>query len=781
MKLSLRKLFSLAMLTSLFLSAQAQSKVTLSGTLRDAETGETLIGATVFLPELNAGSSTNEYGFYSVSVDPSPDSAKVIFSYVGYQDIVKMVKLDKSQTLNLELGLGETLEEIVVEATGFREKINSTQMSVTELTAKEAKILPAFLGEVDILKTVTLKPGVLSGGEGLSGVFVRGGGPDQNLFLLDEAPVYNPSHLFGFFSTFNNDAVKSVDVYKGGFPAQYGGKLSSVFDVRLNEGNRKNFAVKGGVGLISSRLTVEGPILKDKISFIVSGRRTYADVITRTINNIQKNNENFTPIPDYYFYDLNAKINYDISDKDKLYLSGYFGRDVFKFSTEDFGFNFDWGNATITARWNHIFKPKLFSNTVFTFSDYKYKVAPEFQGFEFQLGSGIRDYNLKTEFGWFPTEKHVIKFGANAIYHTFRVNNFEASSDDGSFELSGGQTQNALELGAWLNDDFKVSDKFSLNYGLRLSGFNNGKFYYGIEPRVSAKYSASENVTLKASYNRMYQYLHLVASSAATLPTDVWYPSNKVVPPQSADQIATGVNWLIGDQFLWSGEVFYKWLHNQIDFRNGAQLIGNDNLDAEFVTGKGTSYGFETYFEKKAGKFTGWVSYTLSWSWRVFDELNNGVRFHPRYDRRNDISVVLMWEATKRITFSAAFVFGTGNAFSLPDGRAFFFDQTLPNSLITGQDGAGLGIAPIYTERNKYRLPANHRLDLGMVWKIFKPTSRIQGDLTFSAYNTYDRRNPFFIFFAAEDNNDDNIPDKISPKVVSLFPIIPAVTLNFNW
>lgn len=785
--------FYLLLLFSLFTQTLlAQKKITVSGTIRDADTGETLVGATAQIKALKTGATSNEYGFYSVSINKTenmPDTATVVFTYIGYVPQVRVIRTNRDTVLNLSIGASQELGEVVIEANSARERVNSTQMSLVTITTKEAKILPAFLGEVDILRTLQLKPGVLSGGEGISGMYVRGGGSDQNLFILDEAPVYNPSHLFGLFSTFNSDAVKNVELYKGGFPAQYGGRLSSVIDVSLNDGNRRKFSGSGGIGLISSRLTLEGPLKKDKGSFIVSGRRTYVDLITNLVNKVNEDNPSFSPIPAYSFYDLNAKFNYDIDDKNKIFLSGYFGRDNFVFKTTDFNFQFYWGNATATARWNHVFNPKLFSNVVFTFSDYVYKISNTFDQFQFSLGSGIRDYNLKYDFSWFPSSKHVVKFGANAIYHDFLVSSLQASNKDNTFNLEAGSRRKAGDFALYANDDWHVNSKLSVNTGLRLSGFTSGsKFYTGIEPRVSAKYSLTEDLSVKGSYNRMYQYIHLVANSAATLPTDIWYPSNATIKPQSSDQIAGGVSYALGRDWFVSGEGFYKWLWGQIDFRDGAQLFANDNLDDEFVFGKGKSYGGEFYLEKKNGKVTGWIGYSLTWVKRKFQSrfgepaINNGEYFYPRYDRRHDINVVVMYQPHWRWTLSTTFSYGTGNAFSLPDGRAVTLDNgAIGNIDANAQSFYNFNIAPVYTARNKYRLPANYHWDLSVVMQLFKPEKKLQGDLTLSVYNMTDRRNPFFIYIAPQDADDNGIPERFQARLVSLLPILPTVTFNFKF
>jgi hypothetical protein len=766
----------------LFTTSSFAQSHTISGVLKDATSGETLIGANVYVGNGATGTITNEYGFYSLTL--AQDTVLLTYSYIGLTPIVHQFYLSADTTLSFELSEGVEMEEVTVQANSNKEKVNSTQMGLDEVTVKEAKEIAAAFGEVDIIKVLQLKPGVQSGSEGSSGLFVRGGGADQNHFVLDEAPIYNPSHLFGFFSTFNADAVKNVKLFKAGFPAEYGGKLSSVVDIRMREGNRKDFHVTGGLGLISSRLTIDGPIVKNKGSFIISGRRTYVDVFTSILNETNKDNEDWVQIPNYSFYDINLKANYDLGEKDRLFLSGYFGRDVFLYNADGINFNFEWGNAAGTLRWNHTISSKLFVNTSVTFSDYLYNIKNKFDEFDVSLGSGIRDLNLKADFSWFPSTKHLIKFGVNGIYHQFSVGRFSAGNGS-SLNFEAGSEFHAGEFAAYFSDDWTISNKVKLLTGLRLSGFYNaGQFYWAAEPRLAFKYSIHPNVSLKASYARMTQYIHLVSTSGASLPTDVWYPSNENVKPQSSDLVSAGVSWAIGKDFFLSGEGYYKWMHNQIDFRDGAQLFINDELDKEFVFGKSYSYGGEIYLEKKNGIIRGWIGYSLSWTWREFAAINNGAPFHPKHDRRHDVSVVVIfdvpWTGPKfPLTVSATWIYGTGNATTLPTGRYLSSGITGPNPY---------SFVPIYTERGAFRMPAYHRLDFGIVWKLFPLSKkRFKSDLTFSVYNVYNRRNAFFMYIDAVypdgggQNNQTTLPDRFEAKTVSLFPIIPTVTWNFTW
>lgn len=770
--------FSLSFLTS----ATAQEKRTISGVIKDGSTGETLIGANVLIGDGSIGTVSNEYGFYSITIPQ--DTVVVTFSYIGFQLSIHKFLLKRDTTINLELSTGEVLDEVVVSASSNVERVNSSQMGVEEVTVQEAKDIAAIFGEVDIIKVLQLKPGVQSGTEGSSGLYVRGGGPDQNHFILDEASVYNPSHLFGFFSTFNADAVKGVKLYKAGFPSQYGGKLSSVIDIRMREGDRKKYHVTGGLGVIASRLTIEGPLVKDKGSFIVSARRTYVDAITAALNESYKNDKNWVKIPDYSFYDVNVKLNYDVSSKDQLFLSGYFGRDIFLYKTDGLGFNFEWGNIAGTLRWSHTISPKMFVNTAFTFSDYEYKIGAKFDDFNIELGSGIRDANLKTDITWQPSPNHDIRFGGSAIYHFFSVGRFQAgNSNDVGFEA--GSTFHSGEFGVYFSDDWTISPKVKLHTGLRFSGFYNANtFYWAPEPRIALKYSVHKNVSIKANYSRMSQYIHLVSTTGATLPTDVWYPSNANVKPQFSDLVSLGVSWALGKDFYFSVEGYYKWMHNQVDFKDGARLFLNDELDKEFIFGKGDSYGAEFYIEKKNGDIRGWIGYTLSWTWRQFDLANSGNPYHPKNDRRHDISIVIMWDIpwTKPkfpLTLSASWVFGTGSAVSMPTGRYLQQDYVGTNSF---------QFVPIYTERGGFRMPDYHRLDIGIVWHLFPLSKkRFKSDITISVYNAYNRRNPFFMYIDAvypgggSGNNTNQVPERFEAKVVSLFPVLPSITWNFRW
>ncbi|MEQ1745204.1 MAG: TonB-dependent receptor [Saprospiraceae bacterium] len=771
-------LFPFFLLLVLGLSAQT---ATISGRLTDAKTGENLIGATVEAVGLQKGNVSNEYGFYSFTLPSGSDSVVLRFNYLGYQSAFRTILPAPGNTaLNVAL-LPEdaVLEEVVIRANVLEDKVKSTEMSVATLTMREAKALPALFGEVDIIKIIQLKPGVTGGTEGSTGIFVRGGGRDQNLIVLDEAIVYNPDHLFGFFSTFNSDAVKDVKLFKGGFPSQYGGRLSSVIDVRMKEGNNQEYDVTGGIGLISSRLTIEGPIQRDKSSFLISGRRTYADLITRAINKANEKTPDYNPIPDYYFYDLNTKVNFTLGEHDRLYLSGYFGRDVFTFQNESFNFLFDWGNATGTARWNHVFGPKLFSNTTFTFSDYQYRIRNVLEGFSFNLGSNIRDANVKVDFYYQPNNEHTVRFGGNATYHQFTVARLQFGSDDGRVNFQSGQDFTGMEYGLYVADEWAATHRLKFNFGARMSAWKNGPaFYANVEPRASANYSLAENWSVKASYARMNQYVHLLASSGLSLPTDIWYPSTEGVKPETSDQIAVGTSYLFDKKWLITWESWYKWLQNQVDFIDGAELFGNNELERELTIGRGYAFSpLELEIEKREGRLTGWIGYTLAWVRRgEFPVINRGEYYAPPFDPRHNLNIVAMYDLNRRWQLTATLSYKSGNAAWLPVGRLSF------------QDVAGSRlrpVLPIYGDRNTFRYPAYMRLDLGIVyrWK----TRRSEQDLTLSIYNALDRRNTFFIYLDPEFEQTNvggqiiETPVRIAAKQVSLFPILPSITWNFKF
>lgn len=770
-------------------NAQNSQKFTISGYIKEESTGEFSIGATVYVKELLKGATTNQYGFYSLTVEKG--TYTVIVSYLGFNNIEKKIELDKDLRLNFSLqSKAMETQEVVVEAERSDKNVQSTEMGTVKMDIEQIKKLPAFLGEVDVLKTIQLLPGVKSAGDGNSGFYVRGGGPDQNLILLDEAVVYNPSHLLGFFSVFNGDAVKDINLIKGGMPAQYGGRLASVLDITMKDGNNKKFQTEGGIGLIFSRLTIQGPIKKDTSSFIVSVRRTYIDVLVDPF--IKKDAK--AKGSGMYFYDLNAKLNYRLSDKDRLFFSGYFGQDKFTYKNKEAGFNIEipWGNATSVLRWNHLFNDKLFLNTSAIFSKYDFEFGATQSDFEFRLFSGIRDWNGKLDFNYFPNIRHNVKFGTNYIFHTFIPSNATAKQGDVVFDTGKMLKMYAHDAAVYITDDFDVTDRLRINGGLRYSYFQQvGPFdrfeknelgriidttiykqgekvasYGGLEPRASMRYTLNRSSSVKASFTQNYQYIHLASLSAISLPTDVWVPSSTLVRPQFGTQYALGYfKNFMKDMFETSVEVYYKEMKNQVEYKEGAMPEDgvNDNLDYSFTFGTGESYGAEFFLKKRLGKFSGWIGYTLSYTTRQFPEINSGKRFYAKFDRRHDGSLVLTYEATPRWTFSSVFVYGTGNAITLPVSR-YIIEGRVVNE---------------YSERNAFRMAPYHRLDIAATL-MGKKTDKFESSWSFSVFNVYNRQNPFFIYFANEgDYKKGQL--KVSAKQVSLFPILPSVTWNFKF
>jgi hypothetical protein len=780
--------FFLSILSATMLDAQTP-KYTISGYVKEAATGEAIIGATVVVKELKKGTNTNQYGFYSITVEGG--SYNLVVSYLGFEENSQPVELKSDLRMNVSMSVKAILKDEVI-ITGEREdkNVKSTEMGTVKLNMEQIKALPAFLGEVDILKTIQLLPGVKSAGDGNAGFYVRGGGPDQNLILLDEAVVYNASHLLGFFSVFNGDAVKDVTLIKGGMPAQYGGRLSSVLDISMKEGNNQQYHVDGGIGLISSRLTVQGPIKKDTSSFILSARRTYIDVVTRPL--ISKTSKFYGS--GYYFYDLNAKMNYKFSDKDRVFLSGYFGRDAFNYrnSAANFNVSIPWGNSTAVLRWNHLFNDQLFVNTSAIFTDYQFSFGASQSGFDFKLFSGIRDWNGKMDFCYYPNTRHEIKFGMNYVFHTFIPSNATAKQGDVVFDLGALKKQYAHETAVYFSDDFDVTEKLRLTLGIRESYFImvgpfdryghdvTGKVtdtthfgqgikvadYGGPEPRAAIRYAINNRISLKANYTHNYQYIHLASLSAVSLPTDVWVPCSDVVKPQISDQVAMGYfQNFYKNMFEGSIEVYYKKMQHQVEYKEGAlpQDDTKDNADNNFTFGSGQSYGAEFFFKKRLGKINGWVGYTLSWTTRTFPEINNGNAFYAKYDRRHDISFVSTYDFSSRWTFSLIWVYGTGNAITLPVARYFI-------------DG---NVVSQYSERNGVRMPAYHRMDISATWNM-KKRKRFENSLNFAIFNVYNRQNPYFIYFDTQGSiAGGNL--SIQAKQVSLFPILPSVTWNFKW
>ena len=761
------------------ITAYAQKKATISGTVKDAATGETLIGASVILQELPAvGTATNNYGFYSLAV--AEGEYTVLFTCVGYNPVAQKIALHKNQVVNISLSAKNGLQEVVV--TGKRlsnDNVVSPQMGVEKLNMLQINQVPVLLGERDILKTITLLPGIKSAGEGNTGFYVRGGASDQNLILLDEAPIYNASHLLGFFSTFNSDAIKDVSIYKGGMPAEYGGRLSSVLDVKMNEGNDKDFGGQGGIGLISSRIKIEGPIVKDKGSFMVSARRTYVDVFLKltTDTSIRGNS--------LYFYDVNAKANYHFDDKNAIYISGYLGKDVLALK-DVLGTN--WGNKTGTLRFNHLFNSKLFSNTSVIYSNYNFVV----QGLQdnarsFKATSHINDINLKEDLQYSIGYQHTLKFGFNILYHDITPGDI-TSPQSSSYNNKHVEKRHGFENALYASDEWNVNKHLTFLYGLRLSGLfllgpgtfktydNAGnvtsskvynsrtdlvKKYINLEPRFTANYIIDDQNSIKASYNRNTQNIHLLSNSSSNSPTYLYVMSSNNIKPEIADQVSTGYFRNFGDNtFEFSTEVYYKWMQNQIDYKDGAQLLVNQDVESLLTYGTGRAYGAELLLKKKYGRFNGWIGYTLSRTERRFDAINNGHYFPARQDRTHDVSVVGIYQL-KRWSFSSTFIYGTGNAVTYP----------------TGKYSSGGLTTFSYTQRNGRRMPSSNRLDVGATLEG-KEHKKYHSSWTFSIYNVYAHRDPYSITF----RDSKTVPNTTEAVETSIFPtLIPSVTWNFNF
>ena len=767
--------FLFIFLSAGLMSSFAQTRNTISGTVRDKKSGETLIGASVILlGQKGTGALTNSYGFYSLTAPAG--NYQLVISFSGFDNDTSQISLTKNITLSIALAPGNSrLEEVVVTA---RKNNNITQTlpGMQKLSMEEIKNVPVLFGERDVLKTIQLLPGIKSGGEGQAGFFVRGGSADQNLILLDEATVYNASHLLGFFSTFNSDAIKDVTIYKGDMPAQYGGRLSSLLDIKMNDGNNKDFHVSGGIGLIASRLNVEGPIVKNKGSFIISARRTYADAF------LKLSKDSMLKQSSLYFYDINAKANYQFGNKNKLFLSAYLGKDKLGFGDQ---FGLKWGNATATLRWNHIFTNKLFSNTSLIYSNYNYDIRFNQTSNTSQV-SKIRDYSVKEDFQYYAGIKHKVNFGFDITNHTFTpgIINTSPTSSFNSLTLQNKYSQDAA---AYISDEWNVSEKIKFNTGLRVSSFNvvgpgsfssydkNGnimntatyasekvvKNYTNFQPRAAAAYQLNNISSVKLSYSRNVQNLHLLSNTTGSNPTDLWIPSSNNVKPEIADQVSAGYYTNLNkNKYELSAEVYYKKMQNQIDYKSGAQLLANENVESQLVYGKGRAYGLELYMKKKYGDLTGWISYTLSRTERNIIGANNGLWYPVKQDQTHSISVVGIYKASKKWTLSADFVYNTGNAVSWPSGKYNVTGKTVF----------------YYNERNGYRMPAYHRMDVGATLQG-KKTAKFDGSWTFSVYNVYGRQNAFFVIFQDDPSN----PQKTQALQYSLFKWVPSITYNFKF
>ena len=754
-------------------------RFTISGHIRDAGTGEELIGAAVMVEELNRGTVTNVYGFYSLSLPPGFYHLK--FSYIGYELQELAINLNENKTYNLELIEEiQELKEVTIRSEGRQAHVKKAEMSVNKLPIKSIKRIPTLMGEVDVIKAIQLLPGVQASSEGASGFSVRGGNPDQNLILLDEATVYNASHLMGFFSVFNNDAIKDVTLYKGDIPAAYGGRLSSLLDVRMKEGNLKKFSGSGGIGTISSRLTLEGPIIKDKTSFLVSGRRTYADIFLL-----------FAKDPDIkdntlFFYDLNLKLNHIFNEKNRLFVSGYMGRDVYANPFASMAF----GNQTYTLRWNHLFSSRIFSNFTLLHSRYNYELGtPDGDANSFTWYSKLKDYTARADLNYYITPEYTLKFGLISTFHDFEPGSAYGSGEQSLFTEFILPTNYALENGVYVSAEQSAGERWNLRYGLRFSSFHNvgpgtvynydenyqpidstvhdkGKVFnhfMGLEPRIAVSFMINEKSSIKSSYSRTRQYVHLAQNSTAGTPLDVWFPSTPNVNPQISDQVAVGYfRNLFNNRLEVSVEAYYKEMHNAIDFKDHAMLLLNRYMEGEIRTGDATSYGLEFLFRKNEGRLNGWISYTYSKTTREVPEINNGNPYAAPYDKPHDIAIVGNYEISNRLWVSANWVYSTGLPVTFPTGRFEYMGN----------------IAPVYSNRNDYRMPDYHRLDLSVSYGSKpNPNRKWHWDLNFSVYNAYGRKNAWAINFVQDEEN----PSITHAEMTYLFPIVPALTWNFRF
>ncbi len=802
----MKKTFFIAIAIFLGFSAFSQ-KYTISGYVEDAETGERLISANVFDANmLKNATVTNVYGFYSLTIPKT----KILLtsSFVGYSVLQTEFELTKDTIINLKLEPNTKIGTVVV--SGKRNNVENPQMSTIDIPLNTIKNMPVLLGEVDIMKTIQLLPGVQSGTEGTSGIYVRGGGPDQNLILLDGVPVYNVNHLFGFFSVFNADAVSNVTLIKGGFPARYGGRLSSVIDIRMKEGNMQKFSGNISIGLISSKIMLEGPIVKGKTSFAVSARRTYLDALIAPgmalYSKFNKNGfENF--MAGYYFYDINAKINHKFSDKDRLYLSVYGGNDkAYTNIKEEWDdnlfqtkFNLNWGNVITALRWNHVLTPKLFMNTMATYSRFNFLTEMEYSdvwhegdkkyedNFKMGYSSGIYDIGTKVDFDYIPNPNHKIKFGAGGTFHTFRPG-VTAMSMSGTYDnidtTYGSSDLYAREYAVYIEDEIRLGSRLKINVGGNLSFFNvRDTTYYSPEPRISARFLITKNWSFKAAYSEMQQNLHFLTSSTIGLPTDLWLPATDLLPPQHSTQYAAGTVIRITPQIDLSIEGFYKEMTNLIEYKEGESMFASmeggeatgEVWEQKVEQGDGLAYGGEILLKKDIGKLNGWIGYTLSWTNRTFENIAFGETFSYRYDRRHDISIVMMYKFNDRIDVGATWVYGTGNAVTLAQQRYASNSGVDQYIEYYGEEWNELQTVEYYGKRNNYRLPAYHRLDLGI--NFTKQRKRGVGTWSFSVYNAYNHQNPFFVQF--ERNwRADNKRELIQ---YSIFPIIPSVSYSFKF
>jgi len=763
-----------------FTTSYFSQEITVSGTLSDEKSGEALLFANIYFEGTNIGTTTNEYGFYSITISEENLGDRelvLLISYTGYRE--KKIVLPKSSSIRQDIKMESesiNFEEAVISGTKgeAQKEVTSTQMSAIRIPMKNIALIPSLGGETDVIKVIQLMPGVQGGGEGSTGMYVRGGDADQNLVLLDEATVYNIGHLFGFFSVFNSDAIKDITLYKGAYPSKFGGRLSSILDIKMKEGHLNEFHGKGGIGLLSSRLMLEAPIVKNKGSFIIAGRRTYIDKVFNAVGQT---------VP-YYFYDLNLKANYKISDNDRLYFSTYFGNDVLKFDENDipeeerdstsngFGFGFTLGNITNTLRWNHIFNDKLFVNTSLVHTKFDYDIFGKFANNNILIKSNVRDIGLISNFDYYRSSTTKITFGASATEHIFRPNIVSTAGEISDFLISSeGKKQNVFEYGIYGGIEKSLKkDLYKISAGLRFSGAAvKDKLYFSPEPRIAIRRRLNEFSSLKTSYSFMKQYMHRVSSSSVSLPTDLWYPITKNVKPQYSNQVALGYFHLFDRKKVnFSAEIYYKWMNNLIEYREGANLILNDNFEDELLSGSGDSWGAEFLVKKDVGKLSGWLGYTMSWATRDFDELNHGKTFWAKYDRRHVLSVVGIYKLSKQWTLSAVWTYSSGSRFTAQLGQ-----YAVPNTSFSGVD-----LIPIYSERNEVSMSPSHRLDINFVHLSRRKNKerKFQGEWHFGAYNVYNRATPYRIEIKALDNG---VGYKYTQP--GLFGFIPSIAYNFKF
>ncbi len=804
--MSLLKSFFLLIIVPCSFIGFSQNKFTISGYVTNSETGEAIIGAKVYNDSLKIGIITNVYGFYSLTLPQGYH--EITYSYVGFSPQKIGVDLNENVELNVKLVEGKLLNEVVV--TGEAKKHETTEMSTINLSMNKVKSLPVLLGEIDIIKTAQLMPGIQSGSEGASGLYVRGGGPDQNLILLDGVPIYNANHLFGFFSVFNADAINSVKIIKGGFPAHYGGRLSSVVDIRMNEGNMNKYHGEGSVGIISSKFMLSGPILKGKTSFMISARRTYIDILARPlINAVNNQSSNYKTKTGYFFYDINGKINHTINKKNHLYFSAYTGKDKFYINDEYKFYDYDstkyryntnngkmqWGNQIFALRWNHQYGPKLISNVTLHYSQYKFLTGFEdkeyYEGKEksplifnsFEYLSGIQDWGGKLDYYYYPNPKHKILFGIGETYHTFSPGIATTVFQNGNTKSDStfGSTKTySHEFYGYFEDNFMVTKRLSVNYGLHFSNLLvNNKYRANLQPRIAGNFILDENSSIKLSYSAMTQYLHLLSNTSIGLPTDFWVPATDKTPPQLGHQVAIGYTRDLGKGYNISTEAYYKTMKNIIAYKEGASFlsVGKD-WQKIIEVGKGWSYGAELLFEKKLGKITGWIGYTLSWTWRQFDNINFGEPYHYKYDRRHDISLALTYDINDHIDLGLVWVYGTGNAITLPIQQYQQFIEPSTNNNGYGQYYGWSPSVQYYDKKNDYRMPAYHRLDIGV--NIHKKKKWGEATWSFGLYNAYNRQNPFYLQYGYLNNDHSPNPTKVL-KQISLFPVIPSISYAFKF